>query len=236
MSGEEPALRGWRDPIEHWRDRNGSVTRSAYVSRREQSTLRKAMVGIFLLLKGGALSTAQASDHFDGRHFHNRGGVPEPTVAEEAKVAWELRDQEEELARPFRDEGRCGPAGARDAWGPGALVWSRGRSHSDAESEHHDRPGPVRLHRSTTVFDPNRDKSWTEHRYPSQNRSHPHQPQPLRSFGPSIYSGGHRSADEATHRQLLVGLGVGAPLEERGHIAVPRARLERLRHSEGTRR
>ena len=43
------------------------------------------------LLGGCAAPSARASDHFDGRHFHNRGGAPEPTVREEAKVGWELR-------------------------------------------------------------------------------------------------------------------------------------------------
>jgi L-ascorbate metabolism protein UlaG (beta-lactamase superfamily) len=43
------------------------------------------------LLEGCASPKARSSDHFDGRHFHNRGGAPEPTLAEEAKVAWELK-------------------------------------------------------------------------------------------------------------------------------------------------
>ena len=49
------------------------------------------MIAASLLLQGCALSTAGASDHFDGHHFHNRGGAPEPTVREEAKVGWEMR-------------------------------------------------------------------------------------------------------------------------------------------------
>src|SRR5258708_14881834 len=55
---------------------------------------------------------------------------------------------------------------------PYTTLFRSGRSHSNADSEHHDRPGSVRLHRSTTLFDPNGDESWTRHRYPSQDRSH----------------------------------------------------------------
>jgi len=43
------------------------------------------------LLEGCASPNARVSDHFDGRHFHNRGGAPEPTLSEEAKVAWEMK-------------------------------------------------------------------------------------------------------------------------------------------------
>ena len=49
------------------------------------------LIGSTLLLQGCAVATAQASDHFDGRCFHNRASVPEPTLQEEAKVAWQMR-------------------------------------------------------------------------------------------------------------------------------------------------
>jgi L-ascorbate metabolism protein UlaG (beta-lactamase superfamily) len=51
----------------------------------------KLLIAAAVLVPGGAARAAQASDHFDGRRFHNRAGAPEPTVREEAKVGWEMR-------------------------------------------------------------------------------------------------------------------------------------------------
>jgi L-ascorbate metabolism protein UlaG (beta-lactamase superfamily) len=51
----------------------------------------RLLVAASTLFSGCAARAAQTSDHFDGRRFHNRAGVPEPTVREEAKVGWEMR-------------------------------------------------------------------------------------------------------------------------------------------------
>jgi L-ascorbate metabolism protein UlaG (beta-lactamase superfamily) len=53
------------------------------------------------LFAGCASPNARVSDHFDGRHFHNRGGAPEPTLAEEAKVAWELKTKKKNWPAHF---------------------------------------------------------------------------------------------------------------------------------------
>src|ERR1700690_2759653 len=55
------------------------------------SPVNMVLIAASLFLQGCALSTSKASDHFDGHHFHNRDGAPEPTVREEAKVEWEMR-------------------------------------------------------------------------------------------------------------------------------------------------
>jgi len=62
----------------------------------------KLVLGAFLFLEGSALSTSSPSDHFDGRRFHNRASVPEPTVREEAKVGWQLRTKKKNWPDHFQ--------------------------------------------------------------------------------------------------------------------------------------
>jgi len=59
------------------------------------------------LFQGCTSTTVPPSDHFDGARFHNRVSVPDYTVAEEIKIAWELRTKRKNwLARfettPYR--------------------------------------------------------------------------------------------------------------------------------------
>jgi L-ascorbate metabolism protein UlaG (beta-lactamase superfamily) len=53
--------------------------------------LTNCLVAISLLVEGCTSATAPPSDHFDGRRFHNRQSVPDPTFWEEVRIAWILR-------------------------------------------------------------------------------------------------------------------------------------------------
>ena len=54
-----------------------------------------------LLLQGCPSTTAPPSDHFDGSRFHNRASVPDYTVADEIKIAWELRTKKKNWPARF---------------------------------------------------------------------------------------------------------------------------------------
>ena len=49
------------------------------------------LLAMLLPMQGCGSSTPQASDHFDGRRFHNRQHLPDPTFWEEVRIAWILR-------------------------------------------------------------------------------------------------------------------------------------------------
>src|SRR6266403_5690685 len=91
--------------------------------------LVKLLLAVSVVAPACAARAAQASDHFDGRRFHNRGSVPEPTVPEEAKVGWEMRTKKKNWPDPFetkRSEGPREPVlrGIRVLWigHAGALI------------------------------------------------------------------------------------------------------------------
>jgi L-ascorbate metabolism protein UlaG (beta-lactamase superfamily) len=82
-----------------------------------------------LFLQGCSVPTAQASDHFDGSHFHNRAGAPEPTFLEEVRVGWELKTKNKNWPNHFetkRSEVSSAPVvhGIRVLWfgHAGALI------------------------------------------------------------------------------------------------------------------
>ena len=51
------------------------------------------LLAVSPLIRGCTSATPQASDHSDGHRFHNRdgNGAPEPTFAEEVRIAWALK-------------------------------------------------------------------------------------------------------------------------------------------------
>jgi len=49
------------------------------------------LVAAPFLLQGCTAPNMPSSDHFDGTRFHNRASVPDYTLADEIKIAWELR-------------------------------------------------------------------------------------------------------------------------------------------------
>ena len=48
-------------------------------------------MAVSLFLQGCTSTTVPSSDHFDGTRFHNRASLPDYTLADEIKIAWELR-------------------------------------------------------------------------------------------------------------------------------------------------
>src|SRR6478672_13511366 len=51
-----------------------------------------------------------SSDHFDGTRFHNRARVPDYTLADEIKIAWELRTKKKNWPARFETTPYRAPA------------------------------------------------------------------------------------------------------------------------------
>jgi len=62
------------------------------------------------LFQGCTSTTVPPSDHFDGARFHNRVSVPDYTVAEEIKIAWELRTKRKNWPARFETTPYRAPA------------------------------------------------------------------------------------------------------------------------------
>ena len=101
--------------------------------RRAGAALVNQLVAASLLLHACASPISQVSDHFDGRAFHNRDGIPEPTFWEEVKVAWQMKAKKKNWPDHFEtrrfDASRAAlPHGIRVQWlgHAGALIQTPG--------------------------------------------------------------------------------------------------------------
>ena len=62
------------------------------------------------LFQGCTSTTVPPSDQFDGARFHNRVSVPDYTVADEIKIAWELRTKKKNWPARFETTPYRAPA------------------------------------------------------------------------------------------------------------------------------
>jgi L-ascorbate metabolism protein UlaG (beta-lactamase superfamily) len=63
-----------------------------------------------LFLEGCTSTTFPASDHFDGKRFHNRGNVPAYSLSDEIRIAWELRTKKKNWPARFETTPYRAPA------------------------------------------------------------------------------------------------------------------------------
>jgi len=65
-----------------------------------------------LMFLGGCTSTKlPTSDHFDGSRFHNRSAVPDYSLADEVKIAWQLRTKTKNWPAHFETTRYRAPSG-----------------------------------------------------------------------------------------------------------------------------
>jgi L-ascorbate metabolism protein UlaG (beta-lactamase superfamily) len=68
------------------------------------------LLAVPLFLQACISTKLPSSDHFDGYRFHNRGGVPDYTFADEVKVGWELRTKRKNWPARFETQAYRAPS------------------------------------------------------------------------------------------------------------------------------